>query len=359
MLRINNSKMLKKAKNTILPFFIPMQGCPHQCIYCDQTAISGYKQGPDQADIAEAVARCDHDIPELAFYGGSFSALPKQKQEQYLSFAQPYLADGRIKSIRISTRPDYIDEQELDFLAAYGVNTIELGIQSFSDQVLRASGRGYDSDTAKRAAHLILEKGFILGLQLMTGLPQDDIKQSLFSAREAVKIRPAMVRIYPTLVLRHTPLALLYENGQYRPQTVEEAVRVCRDMAAIFALADIPVIRIGINPSADVEAALLEGPYDAAFGHLVRSALKKQQLITAITLAGFWPQDIYIPKRQLPESIGHHKSNKLWLQEKSGQRPRFHADDKLSENAIAIAKDSQKFVLSYKEFLQIYEKTMP
>jgi len=352
-----NEQENKKAKNCILPFFIPMEGCSHRCIFCDQGAISGQVQGPLAQDICRAVESCVSDKTcQVAFYGGSFSALPRQRQKEYLLPLQPYLASGRISSLRISTRPDCLDEDELVFLAGLGVDTIELGIQSFSDRVLAACGRGYDSRTATKGAALVKAKGFCLGLQLMTGLPLDDAATSLFSAQEAADLEPDMVRIYPTLVLAGTPLAELYATGHYQPQSLIQAVELCRDMVLIFDRSHIPVIRMGINPSPQVEAALVAGPYDPAFGHLVRCAIKKEQLCLAIEQAGFLPRHIYAPKSQLPQLFGQNQSNKLWLAKKLGFMPAFHADDSLSDQAVAVADGQQRFVLSYDRFLHPDEK---
>jgi len=347
------------AKRHILPFFIPMEGCPHQCIYCDQRSLSGQQTAPDSAAIREATLACRDSDMQLAFYGGSFSALPKSRQEDYLSATQEALEAGYIGSIRISTRPDYIDEQELDFLAAYGVRTIELGIQSFDAELLTTCGRLYAPEQAKEACLLVKQRGFELGIQLMTGLCQASYAKDLASAKEAIKLLPDMARIYPTLVLEGTPLAELWKKGEYRPQTLQQAVACCRDMAALFAEADIPVIRMGINPSPETEKALLDGPYHRAFGHLVRCALKLEQLRLLISQMTQLSGEILLPQADLTLAVGYGKAGEKWLRDNYGDDIRFCIKEDLFSGDLAWRRDDScpvEKLLSWKDFLRIYKR---
>jgi len=263
------------ARQVILPFFIPMQGCDNHCIYCDQHSISGQVESPTPQEVAAAALAYSGPRPaQLAFYGGSFTALPRRTQEEYLNAAQPALQRGLIDSLRVSTRPDAVDQEALALLAAGGVTTVELGIQSFDAAVLAQSNRSYSPGIAEKACVLLREAGFTLGIQLMIGLPGDDRGKSLRSMRQGCDLRPAFMRIYPTLVLRGTPLAALYEGGRYRPWELNEAAILAGDMLALAQSAGIKVIRLGLNPSASLEEALLAGPYHPAFGQMARNAFK-------------------------------------------------------------------------------------
>jgi histone acetyltransferase (RNA polymerase elongator complex component) len=274
------------VKLRILPFFIPMEGCPHTCIYCDQVAISGKSASPKAEEIAAALAAFPADgEAELAFYGGSFTCLPHKRQLYYLDAAIPALREMKIKGIRISTRPDAVDDETCAFLKEHGVVTVELGIQSFDASVLAAAERGYDPQVAELACLAVKKAGLRLGVQLMTGLPQDDPVKDLQAVGKSGELGAELLRIYPTLVLAHTQLAALYSAGKYTPQTLDAAVACCRDMAMMAIAMGMTLIRVGINPSLDVEAAMLAGPYHPAFGGLVKEAVKKAQI--ADILAGY------------------------------------------------------------------------
>lgn len=306
------------VKQQILPFFIPMEGCPYNCIYCDQRAISGEQASPSAGQISSVLAGFSGDgSAELAFYGGSFTCLPQEKQLYYLTAAAPALADGKIGGIRISTRPDAIDKDVCVFLYQQGVRSVELGIQSFADEVLNASGRGYDGETARQACRDIKQSGLRLGVQLMTGLPADSAEKCRLSVKEAVALEADLLRIYPTLVLRNTALAELYAKGDYQPQSLDEAVSCCRDMLIEAIAADLPVIRMGINPSEEVEAALIAGPYHAAFGGLVKEALTALQIEH---LLATYPQEtaaiLLFSRSDMPLVFGHKKQGLSLLAKK-------------------------------------------
>ena len=342
--------MAESVKWKILPFFIPLEGCRQSCIYCDQRALSGRIRGPRVEEIAAAIAAWrEESPPEVAFYGGSFSALSRGKQSYYLAPATLALAKGQISGIRISTRPDCLDNDRLDFLIRAGVNTIELGIQSFDNQVLLASERGYDRETALAACRLVQSKGLKLGIQLMPGLPWD--KLSLASALTAAGLLPQSVRIYPTVVLKDTELAKAWQQGLYQPLDLAEAVRLCRDIWAIFEAAQIRTIRIGLNPLED-ESKVLAGPYHPAFGHLVKSALKLEQIRHLLAEE---PKDqelcLLLPKQDLSRVIGHKQSNWQALVQ---DYPRLYREiaEKLPGGTVALMNGK---ALSWQEFICIYD----
>ena len=299
------------AKQRILPFFIPMEGCPYHCVYCDQVAISGHVASPSAEEITVALAAFPTDPQaEIALYGGSFTCLPRSRQLYYLQAAAPAIAAGRIGGIRISTRPDAVDAATCSFLQEAGVTTVELGVQSFNSKVLAAAGRGYQTQTAEKACLTVREAGLRLGVQLMTGLPEDTPRLAREAVLRSAELGAELLRIYPTLVLADTALAAWYQQGDYMPQSLAEAVSCCRDMAIAARAKGLTIIRMGINPSADVESALVAGPYHPAFGGLVLEAVKKAQIIDL--LADYdtaKAATLYFPPVDLPLIWGHKRAS--------------------------------------------------
>jgi histone acetyltransferase (RNA polymerase elongator complex component) len=276
---------------------------------------------------------------ELAFFGGSFTGINEEKQTELLEAVLPFRKSGFVHAIRISTRPDYIDENKLSLLARFGVTTIELGAQSFSDDVLTASFRGHSAEDTVRAARLIREKGFDLVIQLMPGLPLDTRELSVFSALKAVELNPSSVRIYPTVVMAGTELARLFSSGNYSPLSLEEAIGTCKEMYLIFKNSGIPVIRMGLHPLGPEEQTdILAGPYHPAFGFLVKSRVKRDELANLIGehLRHTTPTGIHLslPARDSEEYIGHRKSNILYLKEHFGLERLEYRIEKTAAPAI-------------------------
>ncbi len=280
-----------KPRRAIIPVFVPHLGCPHRCVFCDQRRISGAQTPATAQDVRRAVeeglARAHSDTPPtLAFYGGSFTAVPRELQRELLEAAQPYIRTGVIGDIRLSTRPDAVESETLDFLRAYGVRTVELGVQSMDDEVLRLSGRGHTARDAETAAALVKAAGFELILQMMTGLPGDTREKSLLTARRFTELSPHGVRLYPTVILRDTPLYDLWRAGLYREHTVEEAVDWCAEISELLDAARIPIVRLGLNPTDDLSAGeAVAGAYHPALGELVlsrRYLTRERALLTKI-----------------------------------------------------------------------------
>ncbi len=263
----------------IIPFFISHQGCPHQCVFCNQHVIAGPQEWVSAAKVREEIEHCltwprDEKRPvQVAFYGGSFTGLPTERQEELLGAVQPFLVRGLVDSIRLSTRPDYIDEDTVNFLKERGVALVELGIQSFDPEVLGRCRRGHSPEQVEDAFRFLQKAGLPAGGQLMVGLPGESPGQLLSGARRLAALRPRVVRIYPALVLKGSPLAEQYERGEYNPLPLSRAVLYCARMKEIFAAHHIPVIRMGLQPSASLEQDLVAGPYHPAFGELVLSRL--------------------------------------------------------------------------------------
>ena len=268
-----------KAKNSIIPVFVPHLGCPNDCVFCNQRRISGHMSPAGAETVRNAIENAAALTPsgtkrQLAFYGGSFTAIPAAQQIELFEAARPYLEDGTVSSIRLSTRPDAIDGAVLARLKKYGVTTIELGAQSMCDEVLELSGRGHSSSDVEEASRLIKAAGFELILQMMTGLPGDTDEKSVETARRIIALRPDGVRIYPTVIVRDTALYDLWKTGRYAEHTVEDAVRVCAKLTAMFDEANIPIIRMGLNPTEDLSGGdAVGGAYHPALGELVRSRM--------------------------------------------------------------------------------------
>ncbi len=303
-------------RRRILPVFIPHLGCPQNCVFCSQRQISGSLRAPTArevtAQLETALERLPQDAAfEIAFYGGSFTAIPPEDQIAYLSAAAAFHHRAGGGVIRLSTRPDCIDDAVLDRLSHYPVTTVELGAQSMDDSVLMLSGRGHTAEDTVRASRVVRARGFELVLQMMTGLPGDTEEKSLETARRLAALRPDGVRIYPTVILRDTPLYRMWKEGSYREHTVEEAVRWCAPILAYFESAGIPVIRLGLNPSDGLSAGQAAGgAYHPAFGELVRSRLylEKARALLRGTAPG---SDVVlgVAKGQLSAMLGQRRRN--------------------------------------------------
>ena len=310
------------ARQEIVPVFVPHLGCPHDCVFCNQRRISG-RQEPATAETVHTAIAQAAALPrtgakrQLAFYGGSFTAVPAVRQEALLTAAQRGIADGVIDSLRLSTRPDAVDEETLERLRRYGVETVELGAQSMDDEVLRLSGRGHTAADVERAARLVKEAGFQLVLQMMTGLPGDTDEKSLRTAERLIALRPDGVRIYPTVIVRDTALYDLWQAGQYREHTVEDAVRVCARLVPLFEAAGVPVIRLGLNPTEELSGgAAVGGAYHPALGELVKSRIWRER--AASLLSGTSPGSrvtLRVPPARLSQALGQHRENVAALRE--------------------------------------------
>ncbi len=288
----------------IVPIFIPNQGCGHRCVFCEQESITsqaGFKVGKDHVRkiVEQALASPSFSrsaTNEVAFYGGTFTCLPVPLIEELLGAVAPYLERGLFSGIRISTRPDSVDGCRCALLANGGVRTVELGGQSMNDRVLALSGRGHSASETAKAAKLLKEHGFKVGIQLMPGLPGDtrDIFSETVSA--VIDLRPHMVRIYPAIVIRGTRLAGCYLEGGYRPLCFEEAIEWCQDACIRLEAEGIPVIRIGLmnTPSLREPGRILAGPWHEAFGHLVRSGIYRKKIAALFPAGRFAGRDVII-----------------------------------------------------------------
>lgn len=317
-------------KHANISLFVPHQGCPHQCSFCNQKTISGSvkKLTPDEVKgtLEKAVSDgVNPDNTEIAFFGGSFTAIDREYMLSLLEETKPFIENGDFCGIRISTRPDAIDGEILSILKEYKVTSIELGAQSTDEQVLLLNHRGHTRDDIIKASRLIKENGFSLGLQMMTGLLGDTPEKSLKTAEDIISLKPDTVRIYPTIVLEGTYLGELYKKGDYKPQAVSEAVELCAVLLKRFYEENITVIRLGLHSGGNVEEGFLAGPYHPAFGELCESKIYLEK--AKILLSEKYPLEsenicslsqkkiitLYVNDREISKMTGQKSANKIAL----------------------------------------------
>lgn len=273
-------------KHINVALFVPDEGCPHRCSFCNQKTISGKVQPLrlDEIDKAVDIAlkNTDCNEGEIAFFGGSFTAIDRAYMTSLLERAYLYVSKGFFKGIRISTRPDCIDKEILDLLKKYGVIAIELGCQSLDDEVLKLNSRGHTQKDVFVASELIKKEGFKLGLQMMTGLYGDTDEKSIETAGKIISIKPDTVRIYPTVVLEGTRLCELYRKGEYEPQSVDEAAELCKRLLLMFEQEGINVIRLGLHSGGNVDEGFVAGAYHPAFREICESKIYLDNVFSQI-----------------------------------------------------------------------------
>lgn len=281
-------------KNYIIPIFVPHLGCPNDCTFCNQKKISGQKKNVTKEDVKKTIEYYlsnfgeSNKKVEVAFFGGSFTGIDKKIQEELLSAAYEYIEQGKVDSIRISTRPDYIDKDILKFLKKYKVETIELGVQSTNDYILSKAQRGHNFEDVKKASKLIRKNKFILGHQMMVGLQDSTVKDEIKTAKDLIKLKPKIVRIYPVLVIKGTKLEEEFISGEYTPNTLEQAVETSAMLLKMFEKKKIEVIRIGLQNTDEIcnpeneSSQVVAGPYHPAFRQLVESRICYEQILNKI-----------------------------------------------------------------------------
>ena len=330
-------------KNSIIPVFVPHLGCPNNCVFCNQNRISGAQEPATAQTVVNAIENAAALTPsgtkrQLAFYGGSFTAIPEAEYTALLKAAQPYLKNGTISSIRLSTRPDAVNLHILDNLRRYGVTTVELGAQSMCDSVLDLSGRGHTAKEVEDASRLIKAEGFELILQMMTGLPGDSFILSVETAKRMIALRPDGVRIYPTVIVRDTVLYDMWRAGTYKEHTVEDAVELCAVLASMFDEAGIPIIRLGLNPTEDLTGGdAVAGAYHPALGELVRSRMMRSKAEALLSAAK--PERsvvLGVNKSDVSKMTGQHCCNVTAIREKFGLKDVIIRECDVSKGEICV-----------------------
>ena len=316
-------------KQYIIPIFVPHLGCPNDCIFCNQKSISGQKKNMTKEeakkiidDYLENIKNEDAQI-EIAFFGGSFTAIEVEKQEELLELAYEYVKNGQVESIRISTRPDSIDKETLKRLKKYKVKTIELGVQSANNYILKRSNRGHTFEDVKKASKLIRRYKFDLGHQMMVGLPESTKIDEINTAKALIKLKPKMVRIYPVLVIKNTKLEEEYKEGKYEPLPLVQAVETCKELVEMFVKKKIDVIRVGLQNTDEITnpeektSEVVAGPYHPAFRQLVESSLWYDAIVAKIKKLNVKVKEVEVTVNPADSNnvIGHKKENVIKLKD--------------------------------------------
>lgn len=329
-----------------IPIFVPHEGCPFNCIFCDQKKITHIDTSIKKEEISKIISEHLKTLPEedahieVAFFGGSFTGISKEKQREFLKIAYEYKKDGKIDGIRLSTRPDFISEEILDMLKEYGVTTIELGVQSMCDEVLLKSKRGHTKADVRKAANLIKDYKISLGLQMMTGLLGDTPEKTIATAKEIIALGPDCVRIYPTLVLSGTPLEAMYNKGEYKPQTKDEAVALCKELLQMFEDAKIPVIRVGLVTTDLIcdGGAIVAGPYHPAFRELCEGEIYFDKISKALE-ENSGCDTVWVKDTEVSKAVGNGGINTKRIKEKYGIDLKVKGTNTLEKGSIKIWKE--------------------
>lgn len=348
-------------KEYIIPIFVPHLGCPNACVFCNQTKITGKQKQVTAQEVKDTIEeyldsfKDTENKVEVAFFGGSFTGIEEEKQNELLEVAYEYVKKGQVDSIRISTRPDYIDRKILKRLKKYKVKTIELGVQSTNNYVLERAKRGHTFEDVKRASKWIRHYGFVLGHQMMVGLPESTALDEMNTAKDLIKLKPKMVRIYPVLVIKKTELEEEYQREEYEPLSITQAVERCKEIADLFNQHKVNVIRIGLQNTEEItdpsnpKSQVVAGPYHPAFRQLVEGNLWYDAIVAEIKKYNMKVKVVEI--RANPEDInniiGHKKENMKKLKELYDVDVNLSLDDK-----IKCGKFEMKILKTYEDLLE-------
>ena len=347
-------------KEYIIPIFIPFLGCPHDCAFCNQVKITNYKDNINKENTIRQINQYlsyfpkNENLKEIAFFGGSFTGLDEKVMISYLEIALNYKKKGIIDRIRLSTRPDYINNSILDILKKYEVDVIELGIQSLDNEILNANERGHSKEDSIRASKLIKDYGFKLGHQIMPGLYKDSFDKAIKTGLESIKMNPDMVRIYPTLVIKDTKLEKLYKEGLYKPLSLDEAIEISSRLYMIYSYKKIPVIRIGLQPTENINEKkdVVAGPFHPSIRQLVETNIHKiylEELINKYRLKD--KIKIHTSNREISIIAGNKKANKNYFYKKYGLIINFENDENnfIEYEDKKISYDIENFMREFVE----------
>ena len=338
-------------KPFIVPIFLTQAGCPHRCVFCNAGKIAGgetgdWTEGEFRAEVEKHLSRPHRKrtTRQIAFYGGNFTGIEETGQMRLLRYAKRYIDRGFVDSLRVSTRPDYIDDHTLGILRAHGVSTVEIGAQSMDDGVLVRSHRGHTSADVKRAATRLKSAGFETGVHVMAGLPGDSPAGFRRTVEAVIDLRPDMVRIHPTLVFEDTALAAIYRRGEYTPLSTEEAVELCKYALVRFTKAGIPVIRLGLQTTEEMAVAgsVLAGPYHPAFRSLVEGALFCDMALdlASVMTKGGKPGKASLTFLMSPKDVssflGLRRGNLTKLKERCGREIAYGTDSLMPRGVLAV-----------------------
>lgn len=328
-------------KHANISIFVPHVGCPNMCSFCNQHSISSSLIVPDGEYVRKTLSKALLDFKgnlcdsQIAFFGGSFTAMDRSLMIELLTAAKEFIGDGMFSSIRISTRPDAIDDEILDILSKYSVKSIELGAQSMNDNTLLLNRRGHTSDDVVRASKLIKHRGFELGLQMMPGLYGDSRDDVFENAEKLALLSPDTVRVYPTVVLKKTYLADLFESGEYKPLSLQEAVEISSKLLRFFEDRGIKVIKLGLHASDTLEKDYLAGPYHPAFRELCESRDFINRLCEKLKEKGKY--NVLVNPKFISKALGQKRENVDFLH-RLGYETTFVQDDKVKIDSFIIEK---------------------
>jgi len=330
---------VKKSRLLIAPVFILHEGCPYRCVFCNQVDITGYNAQVDEQNVLDVLKTYLKPTinsnrfvrRELAFYGGSFTGLPDSRQEFLLSLIQPFIKNGQLDAIRVSTHPKFVGHSQLKRLKDYGVKTVELGVQSTSHAVLQESGRPCSIKEILKAVSLIGKYNFQLGLQLMLGLPGDNEKRFESSVADVIKMKPDFVRLYPALILRHTAMYSMYKKGLYVPWSLNRTLDALKGSIKSFGHAGIPVVRVGLQPDSSLKENFVAGPFHPSLRYLVDCKIGFEFMVEKILSMGQIPKRILfkVPIKLISIYIGNKRENlKLLKKRFKLDEVRLYGDEK-------------------------------
>ncbi len=339
-LRLQSWNMNKSMRKVNIPIFVPHKGCPHQCSFCNQKAITGAGDAVTGKTVREHILRAlgtmqrESTTVEVAFFGGSFTAIDVQLQEELLGAVQSFLEEGAVDGIRISTRPDCIDEAVVARLLQYGVTSVELGVQSSDDAVLLKNGRGHTFADVKRAFAILRAAGFEVGLQMMLGLYGSSSESDVQTARDIAALKPDTTRIYPTVVLEGSPLLDLYRQGQYMPLSLETAVETAATAYGIFKESGVHVLRMGLMASENLASGMVAGPQHPAFGELVFSRLYLRKMQRALSGKMGGEVTFFVHPGEISKALGNKKENKTRIFREQGVNIRIKENETVESGEI-------------------------
>ncbi len=353
--------MKKSNKQYVIPIFIPHLGCPNDCSFCNQKSISGKSKMPTKEEVIKIIEdnlkniKDENAKKEIAFFGGSFTGIDIEKQEEYLKTANEYIKNKKVNGIRISTRPDYINKDILKMLKKYNVKTIELGVQSTNDYILKRCDRGHTFEDVKKASKLIRRYMFNLGHQMMVGLPESTKLDEIRTAKDLIKLKPKMVRIYPVLVIKGTKLEKELEAGEYKPLAVEQAVERCKELLYLFNKKNIQVIRVGLQNTDEItdpnakNSEVVAGPYHPAFGQLVEDSIWYDSIVNKIKKINDKVKEVKLKVNfvNINNAVGHKKSNIKKIKETYDVDVIVEADNK-----IKVGKSELIIIETYDEYME-------
>ena len=336
----------KMSRHINIPIFIPHLGCPNMCVFCNQRTISGkseFRAESIREEIEQVLSTAEEsDECEIAFFGGSFTGIEPSLMISLLEIAEEYVTLGRVKSIRLSTRPDYINEEIISILKRYSVKTVELGLQSAKDEVLSLTKRGHLFADEITACQMLVREGFDLVGQMMIGLPGSSIEDEMKTAEFIASVGASYARIYPTVVFRDTELFSMCHSGEYTPLTLEDAVERSASVYDFFLSRGVKVIRVGLCASENLssEEKYYGGPNHSALGELVEGRVMLNRMLAEIDASDGILGDcihILVSRGFLSRAVGQKRVNKEYIKNKYKlKRVKFSECEDLSDFEIKI-----------------------